>query len=531
MSNLSNLLKIDIINTIGINRLISSDKKKKINALIMISLIIFSIIVLIISVFKICFDISDMLIQINQMDLLLVMGFMGSIVFSIFTSIYKAPSYLYSSKDIELLGSLPIKDSTILTSKLILLVLSNYIYSSLVMIIPAIVYFIKAKTSFIFIINLIIMFMLTPLIPIVLATIITYFVGMLSSKSRYKNCILIGGSIVIVVVIMILSFNMESLLYNLISKSETIIDLCKKIYPLVYYFVDGLKNNNIISVIIFTIISILPFTIFVILFSKGFRKINSKMNENYKVEYYDLKELKTNSILKSLVNKEIKRYFSSYSYVLNTSFGVVLLSIFAISTVFISQDKLTQILQLSSSTDILNIQLTLMIIFCVLMSCTTNSSISLEGKNFWILKSSPIEIIDIFKSKILMNVLLVLPISLLSFFIISIKLNFNFKYIIIMNILIILCTILTSLYGLYINLMFPKLDFVNDIEIVKRSASSMISIFSIMGYIAINIGIYYILKIQEFNNFLIILIFITTGINLILLKLLKIKGITMFNKI
>ncbi len=112
-----------------------------------------------------------------------------------------------------------------------------------------------------------------------------------------------------------------------------------------------------------------------------------------------------------------------------------------------------------------------------------------------------------------------------------INVSINFKYIIIMNILIILCTILTSLYGLYINLMFPKLDFVNDIEIVKRSASSMISIFSIMGYIAINIGIYYILKIQEFNNFLIILIFITTGINLILLKLLKIKGITMFNKI
>ena len=130
-----------------------------------------------------------------------------------------------------------------------------------------------------------------------------------------------------------------------------------------------------------------------------------------------------------------------------------------------------------------------------------------------------------------MNLLLVLPMSLISFFIISIKLKFNLKNIIIMSMMIILCTIFTSLYGLYINLMYPKLDFINDIEIVKRSLSTMLTILSSMAYMGVAVGMYYILKIDDFNNFLIIITFIIGDLDLILLKLIKTKGIEMFKRI
>lgn len=531
MSNLMTLLKIDIINIIGINKLKTSDRKGKIKDLSFIGIILLSIIILSLSVFKFCISLSDILIQINQMELLLIMGFIGCVSFSLFNSIYKAPLYLYSSKDMEMLGALPIKDSTILKSKLIMIILSNYLYSFLFMIIPAIVYFIRIKPPFVFILNLFVMFTITPLIPIIIASIITYFIGKISSKSRYKNEVLIIGSLLVVLLIMVLSYNIESSLQNIIIKSTSIIEMIKSIYPLAYYFVDGLKNNNFISVIIFVITSIIPFILFVSIFSKDFRKINSKMNESYKVEGYDIKDLKENSVVKTLLKKEFKRYFSSYSYVLNTIIGPVILGVLAIGVVLLGQEKLSLMLQLSSSTDMFNMQITLMIIFCIMLSCTTNSSISLEGKNIWILKSSPIREIDIFKSKIFMNLLLVLPMSLISFFIISIKLKFNLKYIFIMSMMIILCSIFTSLYGLYINLMYPKLDFINDIEIVKRSLSTMLTILSSMAYMGVAVGMYYILKIDDFNNFLIIITFIIGVLDLILLKLIKTKGIEMFKRI
>ncbi|EPZ58638.1 ABC-type transport system, permease domain protein [[Clostridium] sordellii ATCC 9714] len=151
-----------------------------------------------------------------------------------------------------MLSSLPIKDSTIFASKIILLVLSNYLYSAFIMIIPSLVYFIKGNYSFIYIINLLIMFITTPFIPIIISSIITYLIGRLSYNSRYKNSILIIGSILATLVIILISYNMDNFLEVIIKNSSSIIEISKKIYIPAYYFIDGLKNNNLLSVLIFS---------------------------------------------------------------------------------------------------------------------------------------------------------------------------------------------------------------------------------------------------------------------------------------
>ncbi|MBW4861311.1 MAG: ABC transporter permease, partial [Paeniclostridium sp.] len=154
MSNLGLLLKISFLNTIGINKLRESSKAENIKKISIGILILFSIIVLMGSMFSLMLDLADMLKKVNQMELLLVIGFLGAVIFNLVNSIYKAPSYLYQARDYEMLSSLPIKDSTIFASKIILLVSSNYLYSAFIMIIPSLVYFIKGNYSFIYIINL-----------------------------------------------------------------------------------------------------------------------------------------------------------------------------------------------------------------------------------------------------------------------------------------------------------------------------------------------------------------------------------------
>ncbi|MBW4874521.1 MAG: ABC transporter permease, partial [Paeniclostridium sp.] len=147
MSNLGLLLKISFLNTIGINKLRESSKAENIKKISIGILILFSIIVLMGSMFSLMLDLADMLKKVNQMELLLVIGFLGAVIFNLVNSIYKAPSYLYQARDYEMLSSLPIKDSTIFASKIILLVSSNYLYSAFIMIIPSLVYFIKGNYS------------------------------------------------------------------------------------------------------------------------------------------------------------------------------------------------------------------------------------------------------------------------------------------------------------------------------------------------------------------------------------------------
>lgn len=530
MSNLGLLLKISFLNTIGINKLRESSKGENIKKISIGILILFSIIVLMGSMFSLMLDLADMLKKVNQMELLLVIGFLGTVIFNLVNSIYKAPAYLYQARDYEMLSSLPIKDSTIFASKIILLVASNYLYSAFIMIIPSLVYFIKGNASFIYIINLLIMFITTPFIPIIISSIITYLIGRLSYNSRYKNSILIIGSILATLAIILISYNMDNFLEVIIKNSSSIIEISKKIYIPSYYFIDGLKNNNLLSVLIFSFLSITPFIIFILIFSKGFRKINSKMTEGYKANDYKVKGLKSSKPIKALLNKELKRYFSSYIYVLNTSFGLVLLGVLAVGIIILGKDKIATIINLSSYTSMFNVQITMIIMFCIFMSCTTSSSISLEGKNLWILKSLPIDELDIFKSKLGINILLVLPIALISFLLISIKLKFSIFYIIIMSILIIVSSFFIALYGLFINLLYPKLDYINEVEVVKRGLSSTISIFSSLAYLGIYGAIYYFLKL-DFNVLLILAITITLAMDLILWKIIKTKGVNLFRNL
>ncbi|MEG2984996.1 MAG: ABC transporter permease [Peptostreptococcaceae bacterium] len=530
MSNLGLLLKIDILNITGINKLKSSDKKNNFKKISIGILIFFSMIILITSMFYLMMDLTDVLKRVNQMEVVLVISIIGVTIFNLINSLYKAPAYLYQAKDYEILSSLPIKDSDIFASKLISLILSNYLYSAIIIIIPSLAYFIKSDASTIYLINLFIMFIVTPLLPIIIVSIITYFIGSISSKSKYKNGMLIIGSMIVTLGIMVLSYNIDDFVQTIVKNSSSIMEIAQKVYPPTYYFVDALKNNNMLSVLIFLSLSIIPFIIFIAIFSKGFKKINSKMNESYKTINYKVKSLKSSKPTTALLNKEIKRYISSYIYVLNTSFGMILLLVLSIGIFILGVDKVANVINISLYTNMINIQISMVIIFCILMSCTTNSAISLEGKNLWILKSLPINEIEIFKAKIELNLLIVLPVSLISFFIMAIKLDFKIEYIIIMTMLIIASSLFTALYGLVINLMYPKVNYISEAEVVKRSFSSTVSIFSNFIHLGIYASIYYFIDI-EFNMLIIFATVVTFILDLFLYKFIKTKGVNLFRKI
>ena len=150
-------------------------------------LIAFTIVILSGLGFSICFYQSDFLMQINQMELLLIMGIIGGSFATLFTSLYNSSSYLFQSKDYEILSSLPIKDSTILSSKILMLLLNNYLFAGAFILIPGIVYFIKMDTSFMYIPFLIILILATPLIPTLISSIIAFLISNISSRSKNNN--------------------------------------------------------------------------------------------------------------------------------------------------------------------------------------------------------------------------------------------------------------------------------------------------------------------------------------------------------
>ncbi|WP_312287742.1 putative ABC transporter permease subunit [Terrisporobacter sp.] len=531
MSNLALLMKNNLINESGINKLKYADKNDKIKAICMVLIIVFTVIMLSVYGFMACFYLSDFLVKINQMELLLILGIIGCTMATFFTSIYKASSYLFQSKDYEMLSSLPIKQSSILSSKIIMLVINNYLFAIPLLLIPGIVYFIKVDTGILYFPFLIILILTTPLIPTIISSIIAFIITNISSRSKKNNLLSIILNLSLVAIILLLSFNLQNIMMSLVQNSSSIIEATQKLYIPAYYFVDALKNDNIGSLLIFVLISIVPTVLFAYIFANNFNKINSKLSETYKTNNYKFKGLKSSKPVIALLNKEFKRYFSSTIYVMNTFVGMIMLFIFTVAIVVIGYDKIAQILEIAVVKEMIVLQIIGITLFCIIMTNTACVSISLEGKNLWILKSSPIKEMDIFKSKILLNIILTMPIAIICFMTLSFRLGFDIKSTTLVILTIILISIFSATLGIFINLLYPKMDFTSDVAVVKRGASVIISMISNVGFIALICGLGYILGISNINTFLLFGNIITVISIFTVYKLLKNKGTKMFRSL
>jgi ABC-2 type transport system permease protein len=63
---------------------------------------------------------------------------------------------------------------------------------------------------------------------------------------------------------------------------------------------------------------------------------------------------------------------------------------------------------------------------------------------------------------------------------------------------IVLISIFSATLGLFINLLYPKLEFTSDVQVVKQGASVIINMISSLLYVAIFVGIGYIFDITNF---------------------------------
>ncbi|MEE0932957.1 MAG: ABC transporter permease, partial [Clostridium sp.] len=166
---------------------------------------------------------------------------------------------------------------------------------------------------------------------------------------------------------------------------------------------------------------------------------------------------------------------------------------------------------------------------------TTNSSISLEGNRLWILKSLPIEPKDIFKGKIITNLIITIPAAIVANIIFYIGLKFEIKYLILNVMISIVFAGISAVLGLIINLYFPKMDWTNPTTVVKQSASVMITILGLLILTLAMIGISVALvEIFNITNMIIILTVVLILFLILLfasIKILDSIGSEKFNRL
>lgn len=441
-------------------------------------------------VFFYCIMIGNGLKMFNCIELLpaLMMAVTSMIV--LITTVLKVKGTIFGFKDYDLVMSLPVSTAGIVASRLILLYAINLVFVIIFMLPMTLAYGVLATPTARFYMISIVMMLFLPFIPIVVASILGSIITYFASRFRYSNIVTIIFSMLLLVAFIGLSFSFQDNSgQKLINMSKTLTNNVNAIYPLSGMYTKAVTEYDYSAMAAFLFISILLFLIFSYVVGKVFKKMNTIVMTGRSRSNYKMGELKVSNQFMALYRKEIKRYFASPLYVLNTGFGIVLLTIATFALFFIN---VKQLFGNTEEMGLFFLFIPVFVSFCAVMCCTTMASISLEEKNLWIIKSLPVKTVTIYQAKLAVNLTVLFP-ALIDAVIISLVLRIGLVQGIFTLLAVIVCGFFTAIFGLLVNLKLPNFNWTNETIVVKQSASAVIAIFAGMAVAGLQILLFVLL--------------------------------------
>jgi len=496
MNEIKSLAILELRNFYGINRFRhTSDKKEKNRYGLLGAAWILLICMMVSYVVGLVFGLTSLgLKTIVPVYLVFITSFL------IFTfGIFKAGNTIFAYKGYDILVSLPIKTSSIVISRF----LSNYVgYLALTIIImlPGIITFgVLCDCNIGFYIVSLIGTLFIPAIPLVLSTLVGTIITAISSRMKHKSMIQTILMVVFLFLMIIGSFGMQNFstelsLEKISAMATTLGMFLEKIYYPAVWLGDAIYSLNIEALLLFILVSTICIVITIIIVSRNFHKIMSRLmifsaNYNYKIE-----SIESRSLIKTLYFRELKRYFSSSVYTTNTIIGPVIGCILSVLLCVTGVD----VIKIPVAIDINGfIPLAIAAIFCTMT--TTSVSISMEGKQFWAVKSLPISSKMLFDGKILLNLSLITPFYFISTVCLIIATRPNIIELIWLVVIPLLLILFSVVLGITVNLKFNSFDWEREEVVVKQSLSSMIGCFAGIGIALIFAVILFMIPIEYIN--------------------------------
>lgn len=402
-----------------------------------------------------------------------------SLVMLFFTAV-KANGVLFAYKEYDFMMSLPVKTSTVISSRFMTMYVMNLLMTAAIMLAMGIGYVIWEAPGAAFYIQWILGIFVVPLIPTTLASMLGALIIFFSSRFRYANAVATILSVIMVVAVLGFSFGLGGLkeseinITQLQSLGDLLLVNLRKTYPPAALFHEGIVNGQMLLMLVFFGGSILWYAVFLAAVSAVYKKLNTSLMTFHARGNYKLAKLKTSSQLAALYRKEGKRFFSSTVYCLNMGMGSLMAIIAAAAILFIGQEGLDRFFEMDQVWNLAQRVLPFVIGALISMSCTTSVSLSLEGKNLWIIQSLPIQAKTVFKSKILWNLTLQIPPALIAALLINLRLPISPVLRVMTFLTPVACAFFNTLWGLFINLKMPEYAWASETALIKQSLPSMI---------------------------------------------------------
>ncbi|MCM1193208.1 MAG: hypothetical protein NC123_08130 [Butyrivibrio sp.] len=473
LSQIKALARAELYNIFGRNVLrFSKDKRIKRRAVLLAVTYIFVVFMLLLYAGALSWGLCMLsLYDIVPAYLIMISGLLIFIF-----GIFKAGGVMFKKEGYDILSSLPVSQGAIVISRFWRLYVENLLLASGVLLPGLGVYIWFVRPGFAFFPFCLLGIAVSPVLP----TVGTVFAGALitaiASRMRYKSLVMSGLSILAVIAAFVgfsgLSGNVGEISPEKLQElSGAVSAILEKVYPPAVWLGTAMVQTDLGKLLLCLLLSAGVLAAAVILIASCFHKICRGLYGTLARHNYRMGELKRNSVLKALVKRELKRYFSSAIYVTNTIIGPVMGVLFSGAVLLTGIDRVTELF--SPSIEIAGyIPFAVAGIFSVMN--TTCVSVSMEGKHWWIVNSLPLDAKAVLDAKLLMNLILILPFYLVSEVMLAIALRpdpVSQVWLLLIPAVIIL---FSCVFGLTVNLRLPILAWESETAVVKQSAASML---------------------------------------------------------
>ncbi len=400
-------------------------------------------------------------------------AFMNLMTFSLvfIFSIFETKSQLFDCRDNELLLSMPVRPGDIVISRTLVILILNLSEVMLIMI-PSVVMYGIFGGSPLYIATSLVSSLFVGLFATVIASAVGYLVALIASKFKKNSFITLGISVAFLVLYFVgYSALMEGMMMLEEDPDAALSALEGMLAPIMP--LGEMSMLSPLPTLLLVAVSVGTAVLAWLIISKNYSKIivGAKKSGNKK---YVASRISAGSAFTAMAKKELRSFFSSATYMLNGAMGAVLEVVFA-GFLLISGSELLADIDILFATFGLPTEGTLEVLCTVLLVALTGlnmisaSALSMEGKYYWIVKSSPIPTETVLYAKLTPHLLISSSATLISSVLVAVAIGAEPVFWLFLVIAPQIAALVFAVLGLVLNIAMPKLSFENDAQVVKQS--------------------------------------------------------------
>lgn len=421
-----------------------------------------------------------------------IMGLIA-IALGVFGSVFNTYASLFQAKDNDLLLSMPIPVYSILITRLLGVYVSGLMYELIVIVPTLAAYFIYCAPGISGVACSLMLPLVLSVFVLTLSCVLSWPVALISSRMKNKNIITVILSLVFIAAYYYLYGNVYSMLQRIVADPEGI-GLRAKSLLFPFYHMGLGADGNIGSMLLFSAMVLVLFAIVVFVLARSFIGIATTNRGTAKTKYRAGK-MKTRSADSALFRRELRRFLGSANYMLNCGLGIIMMPVAAVA-LLIKGKELVSIL--SSVFGTWESAIPLLTTAAVCMLCSMNDisapSVSLEGKNLWLVRSLPVRTRQVLAAKLNLHLALTAaPAAVL----LAASL-WVFRPSAALSLLIVLtCAafiLFMALIGLFVNLKTPNLNWTSEVVPIKQSMGVMVALLGGWVLVLVFGGLYILIS-------------------------------------